>query len=188
MWNHDVIAEPARAKRADELWLQAKLFVAARTNRAGPTTDPWINQPLIADADTARLTTNRNHAPHILMAECERQLQAAVGEPHHLAAADIIHAFPEMDVAMANSGCGHLQQHFGSRRLRGGLLSQLKGRTAFADLVGFHSCASSPVSRFRRLYPFAASFLRASELKDTSNSMRCGFGFDVPPMDLRRNC
>ena len=89
---------------------------------------------------------DRHHLADVLVAERHRQLHAAIGEAHALAAAEIEIAVGEMQVAVADAGGQHLQQHLGAGRLgRRAARCSCSGCAAVADLEAAH-CGCLPVA------------------------------------------
>ena len=76
------------------------------------------DQHAVADLDALGVGPDRDHLADILVAERHRQLHAAVVQAQLLAAAEIEIAVGQMQIAVADAGGQHLQQHLGARRLR----------------------------------------------------------------------
>ena len=81
------------------------------------------------------------------MAERDWQLHAALDDAQLLAAAEVEVAVGQMQVAVADAGGEHLQQHLGAGRLGRGMLRHLQWRTALADLEASHGSPTIVVSR-----------------------------------------
>jgi hypothetical protein len=91
-----------------------------------------------ADFDSLGLRSDCDHLADVLVAERHRQLHAAVFQAHALAAAEIEIAVGQMQVAVADAGGQHLEQHLGAGRLRRRIFVALKRLAAGADLEAAH--------------------------------------------------
>ena len=70
-----------------------------------------------ADLDALGVRPDRHHFADVFVAERDRQLHAAVLQAHALAAAEVEIAVGEMQVAVADAGRQHLEQHLRALRL-----------------------------------------------------------------------
>src|SRR5262249_61918515 len=101
--------------------------------------DPRKHQAALADIDLLGVGTERRHLADGFVPHGQRQGHAAVGQLKLLAAAEIVDAFPEMQVAVADAGRDHPPQDLGTDRLRRRLLAPLQRGTALADVEALHS-------------------------------------------------
>ena len=76
-----------------------------------------MRQHARADLDAFGVRAGRDHLADILVAERHRQLHAAVGEAHPLAAAEVEPAVRQMQIAVADAGGQNFQQNFAALRL-----------------------------------------------------------------------
>src|ERR1700690_1287160 len=116
----------------------AELFVAALAHHAGAATDPRIDQPLVAELDAARPGADRDYLADILVPHGEWQLHASILQAENLSAAEFVEAFPDMQVAMTDTGRQNLQQHLAAGRLGVDPLGELHRLAAAADLETTH--------------------------------------------------
>ena len=116
----------------------AELLVAAPAYRAFAAAEPGMHQPAVADLDALGVGADGDDFADILMPHGQRQFDAAIGELEPLAAAEIVVAFPDMQVAMADAGGDDLEQDLGAGRLRRRPLHQSQRRATFADIIAFH--------------------------------------------------
>ncbi len=149
MRHQDVIGVAAIAEDAEEARTEAQLLLAALANRAGAAAEPGKDQALVADLGAARLRAQGDDLADRLVPHGQRQLDAALGQLEFLAAAEVVMAFPDMDVAVADAGGENAQQHLAAARLRRRPLEELKGRAALGDIVAFHD--GPPLAIFRTL-------------------------------------
>src|SRR5437763_570837 len=77
-------------EHADVLRLQTQVLVAALAHLAGAAAHPRIDEAHVADLHALRVGPERDHLADILVAHGERQLDAAVGQHHLLAATDLV--------------------------------------------------------------------------------------------------
>ena len=84
-----------------------------------------MRKPAIADLDALGIRTDGHHLADILVTKRDRQLHAAIGKAHFLAAAEIEPAFRQMKIAVADAGRENFQQDLAALRLRGGLFVKL---------------------------------------------------------------
>ncbi len=143
MRQHQIIGIAAVGEHAEALHGAAEILLAALADRAVAAADPGMRQPAVADLDALRVGPDRHHLADVLVAERHRQLHAAVFEAHALAAAEIEIAVGQMQVAVADAGGQHLQQHLGAGGLGRRIFVALKRLAAGADLEAAHR--SSPV-------------------------------------------
>src|SRR3954453_1609041 len=102
MRHQHVVAVAARTEHADETRLEAELFVAAPAHLAFAAADPWIDQAAVAGLDVASVGAGRYHLADGLVSHDERQGETALGELELLATAEVVGAFPEMQIAVAD--------------------------------------------------------------------------------------
>ena len=166
------IAVAAVAEHADAARLEAQLLVAAEADAAFAASHPGIHQPPVADRHAARLRADRHDLADVLMAERDRQLHSALDDAQALAAAEIEVAVGQMQIAVADAGGEHLEQHLGAGRLGRGMLRHLKRCTALADLKASHRVASdaspsslSPAPLFADEVPLRACRNNGSEIQ-----------------------
>src|SRR5690606_31632436 len=112
--------------------------LAALAGTAGAATDPGMNEPAVSGLDAFRIGTDRHHLADILMPERHRPLHAAILPTEALAAAEIEPAIRQVEIAMADAGGQHLEQHFGALGLRRRLLIELQRLAADAYLEHTH--------------------------------------------------
>src|SRR6185312_10234667 len=110
-----IAARPLHAEKARR---HAELLLAAATGGAGAAADPRMDQPLVAFLDAGRLGAERRHFTDDLVAHGERRDEAAVLDGQLLAAAQIVPAFPDVQVAVADAGRLRAQQHLAALRIR----------------------------------------------------------------------
>ena len=89
---------------AEAARLHAQVFGPGAADAADAATDPGIDQHHLADLAVLDLRADRDDFPGRLVAERERQSDAAVGEAQALAAAEIVASFPDMKVRVADAG------------------------------------------------------------------------------------
>jgi hypothetical protein len=141
MRNHQVIAVAAGAEHADAAGLEAELLVAAPAHPALAAAHPRIDQPPVADLDALRRRTDRHHLADVLVPERHRQLHAALDDAEPLAAAEIEVAVGKVQIAVADAGRQHLQQHLAAGRLGRRPLGKLQRLAALADLKASHGAS-----------------------------------------------
>jgi hypothetical protein len=83
-----------------------------------------MDQPAIADLDAGNVRTHGDDFADILVAHGEREFYAPISELQPLAAADIVKAFPDMQIAVADAGGYNLEQDLGACGLWGRPLHQ----------------------------------------------------------------
>src|SRR5262249_25395734 len=125
MRHQQMIAVTARAEYAEEARLEAQLLVAAPAPLAPAAADPRIGQAPVADLDVAHVRPDRDDLANRFVAHGERQCQAAIGQLELLAAAEVVDAFPDMQVAVTHACREHAQQNLAAGRLRRGLFTSL---------------------------------------------------------------
>ncbi len=128
----------------------AQIVVAAQACRAIAAADPRIGEHALPDLDAFGIGPDGDHLADILVAERYRQLHAAVGDAQFLAAAEIEIAVGKMQVAVADAGGQHLEQHFGALGLRRRRLAERHRFAAGTDLEHTHIVPSRPCSCFGR--------------------------------------
>ena len=82
------------------------------------------------------------HAAHNFMPHGQRQLHPAIGQLQVTARPQIIAAFPNMKIGMANAGVGYFKQYLLARRLRRRDGDFLKGLASFNNGPGAHDGVS----------------------------------------------
>ena len=133
----------ARAKHADAERRTAELLVAAPAYCAFPAAQPRMDQPPVADLDAFGIRTHRDDVADILVTHGQWKFHAPISELQPLAAAEIVKAFPDMQIAVADTGSDNLEQDLGPGRLGGRPLHQPQRRSALANVVAFHRTYSS---------------------------------------------
>src|SRR5579872_2734496 len=139
MRRDNMIGIAAVSVDAEAIRLDAKVLVAPLAHGALATTDPGINEIGLADRDPFGLRSDRDDTAGCLMAHGQRQVDAAVLERQTLAVAEIVAAFPDMKIAVANARGDHFEQHLGALRRRRGRLSLDERLAESGDLVAFHA-------------------------------------------------
>src|SRR5260370_231641 len=94
--------------------------------------------PPIALSRARRLRPERRHLADDLVAHGERRDEPAILDRELLAAAEIVPAFPDVQVAVADAGGKRAQQHLGPVRLGGGFLGLAQRRAEIDDVVAPH--------------------------------------------------
>src|SRR5262249_25146492 len=116
----------------------AQMLVARSAHGALAAADPRIDEPHLADLHALGLRSYGDDLAGGLVAHGQRQRNAAVFERHALAVAEIVAAFPDGEVAVADAGRLDPQQHFGARRLRRRHFDQLQRLFELGDPIAFH--------------------------------------------------
>src|SRR5580698_310496 len=98
-----MIGIAARAEHPDAEWRAAELLVAPLAHGAFPATQPRMDQPAIADLDAGNVRTHGDDFADILVAHGEREFYAPIRKLQPLAAADIVKAFPDMQIAVTDA-------------------------------------------------------------------------------------
>src|SRR5262245_22749183 len=155
MRHRHVIGIAAVAIDAERIRLdRAHVLVAAETGRTLAAAEPGIGQRDVADRKTTLVGVldvrpERDDLADRLVAHRARQRDAAVLQRQRLTAvAEIIAAFPDVQVRVADAGGLDLDQHLRARRLRRRLIDLLQRRVEIDDLEALHRC--SPESLFLR--------------------------------------
>ena len=102
----------------------------------------WTSRA-IADLDADSVGADGDDLADILVSHGQRQFDAAIAELQPLAAAQIVIAVPDVQIAVADAGGDYLEQDLGPGRLRSGPLHQPQRRAAFANDHSFHRTYSS---------------------------------------------
>ena len=150
MRHHQEVGIAAIRKHAEAAHGAAKIFIAPLARLAGPAADPWMGKPPVAHLDAFRVGTEGDHLADVLVAERHRQLHAAVGEAHLLAAAEIEIPVRQMQIAVTDAGRQNFQQNFAAGRFRRGLFVELQRLATNADLEHAHWTLS-------RIFSFAGA-------------------------------
>ena len=144
MRHRHVVGIAAVAIDAERIGLQAHVLVAGETGLAFAAAEPRIDQRDVADLEIALvggfdIGPERQHLADRLMAHRARQRHAAILERKRLSAvAEIVAAFPDVQIAVADAGGLDLDQHLRSRRLRRRLIHLLQGGVEIGDLETLH--------------------------------------------------
>jgi hypothetical protein len=69
-----------------------------------------MDEPAVADLDARGVGTNGDDFADILVAHGQRQFHAAIAELEPLAAAQIVIAFPDVQIAVTDTGGDDLEQ------------------------------------------------------------------------------
>src|SRR6185437_10543824 len=122
---------------------QAHVLIAGETGLAFAATEPRVDQRDVADLEATGgrlgIRPKRHHFANGLMSHGSRQRHAAVPERKRLASmAEIIAAFPDVQIAVAHAGRLDLDQDLRSRRLRGRHVHLFQGRIEIGDLETLH--------------------------------------------------
>src|SRR5579863_6639164 len=125
----------AGAEHTDAERRTAELLIATPAYRAFPTAEPRMHQPPVADLDAFGIRTDRNDFADILVAHGQGQFHPPVSELQPLPAADIVKAFPDMQIAVADTGRHDFEQDLGAGRLGGGPLHQAQRRSTLANII-----------------------------------------------------
>ena len=105
---------------------------------ADAAADPGIDQHHLADLAVLDLRADGNDLPGRLVAERQRQSDAAVGKAQALAAAEIVASFPDMQVRMANAGSLDRNDDLVAGGLRIRQVGFLQGIAESRQLEAFH--------------------------------------------------
>jgi hypothetical protein len=108
-----------------------------------------MGKPPVANLDAFCVGAEGHHLTDILMTKRHRQLHAAVGKAHLLAAAEIKPSICQMQIAVTDTSRQNLQQDFAAGGLRCGLFVKLQRLAANADLEHAHWTLSRIFSRSR---------------------------------------
>src|SRR5262249_21565329 len=100
--------------------------------------DPREHQALVAERYALGARPDGDHLADRLVAQGHRQLEPARGHVELLAAAEIVFAAADVDVAVADAGGEHAAQHLGAARGRRRLLGALQRSAEFHDVVADH--------------------------------------------------
>src|SRR5260370_1113462 len=85
----------------------ASRLAAAQAPVAGAAADPRIGEPPLADGEPLGVGPERHHLAHRLVPHHQRQRHAAVGQLELPAAAQVVSALPEVQVAVTDAGGEH---------------------------------------------------------------------------------
>ena len=139
--HQDLLGIAAMAMHAEKARGRTEILVAGQADRAFAAADPGVDQPDIADRDSGGVGPQGHDLADRLMAHGERQPDAAVLERQALAGAQIVAALPDMQIAVADSGRAHLEQHLGPGGRDRRIIMGRQWLTEFLDLVAPH-CVS----------------------------------------------
>ena len=179
-----MVGVTAGTEHADAERCAAKLLVAALADVTFPAADPRVNEPAVANLDAFGIGPDGDDLADILMTHGQRQFNAAIAELQLLAAAQVVIAVPNMQIAVADARGNHFEQDFGPGGLRRRPFHQLEWRAALTNVVALHrTLLSLPAVRFvpvnlayRR--PAALPLLPAAPGDDTGLHL----GYDGRPM------
>src|ERR1700683_84980 len=143
--HQEVVGVAAGTENADAERRAAQLLAAALADFALSAPQPGMHKPAVANLDAGRVRADGDNLADILVPHGQRQLHAAVAEFELLAAAQVVIAVPNMQVAVADAGRDHLEQDLTSRRLRGRPFHQPQRRAALTNVVAFHRTFLLPV-------------------------------------------
>src|SRR5579864_5367821 len=98
---------------ADVAGVQAKILESAAADVARAAADPRVDQIVPADLDSLRVRAAGDRFARSFVPECERKFHAALGEGQPAPMPEVISAFPDVDVAVADPGGLHLDHDLG---------------------------------------------------------------------------
>ncbi len=102
--NDDLIGIAAVAMNAEAARLHAKIFVAVAADAAGSAADPGIDEHDLADFAVRHIGADGQDLAGCFMAERQGQRNAAILQHQALAAAEIVAAFPDMQIGVTYAG------------------------------------------------------------------------------------
>ena len=103
---------------ADRARLVAKILLAGRAPPAFTAANPGIDDALVADRNALGVGTHRNDASQHFMTGRAREADAPLGQSQDLATAQIVCAFPEMQIGVTDTAMRHFHDHLAPRWLR----------------------------------------------------------------------
>ena len=130
--------EAAMLDHAQTVLLGTEIVVAVAAAVAPSAADPRINHAQIADRHPDGIWPGLHDPPDDLVTRRTRQNHAAILNPHHLAAAQIVETVPEMEIGVADATMRHFQQYLGAHRLGRRQFDMLKRLARFDDGPGLH--------------------------------------------------
>lgn len=130
MGNDDALRKAAIGEHTETALPGAEIVVARRAMLARATPDPRVDDIALPGRNALRIRAGADNPPRDLVTDRARQRDAAILQLHHLAAAHVVGALPEMQIRMANAAVRNLDNDFGSSRHR---------------LVDFRASERSPV-------------------------------------------
>ncbi len=104
-------AQAARRDAAHIVFFSKAFFAFAAAK-------PGEDDPQVADLDARGVGTKLDHPADNFMSHRQRQNHATIDQRHHLATAEVIVTFPDMQVGVADAAMRDLKQDLGARRLR----------------------------------------------------------------------
>ena len=119
-------------------WRQAHIVLFREAFLACAAAKPGEHNAQVADLHALRVRAELGDAADDFVAHRERQHHAAVLQRHPLAAPDIVIAFPDVQIGVADATMGHLEQHFGAFGLRRRQLEFLQRLAILDDGPGAH--------------------------------------------------
>ena len=143
MRHRHMVGIAAVAIDAERIGLQAHVFIAGQTGLAFAAAQPRIDQRDVADLETAGfglgVGPERQHLADRLMSHRSRQRHAAILQRERLSSvAEIVAAFPDVQIAVTDTGGLDLDQDLCARRLRRRLIHLLQGGIEIGDLETLH--------------------------------------------------
>ena len=124
-----------------------QILVAPPAGRAGAAAKPGIDQSHVANLDARSVGAGGDDFADVFVAHRQRQFHAPVAELKPLAAAEVVIAVPDVQIAVADARGQDLQEGLAPDRFWRRTLHQLQRRPAFAHVVAFHrivlSCANA---------------------------------------------
>src|SRR5215207_4787323 len=145
--NGDVVRIPAVAIYAEEARLSAEVLVAAPADRAGPAADPRVDEAHVARADAASLGPDGDDLACRLVPERQGHRNAPVLQRHPAAEAEVVAAFPDVQVAVANSGRSDAKQDLRPGRFGRPALDGLERRPEIHHAIAFLALPCEPLRR-----------------------------------------
>ena len=134
--NEDVLCVTSRLEDADrERLVGTEILLVAQAGRALPASQPRIDQAVRALVQSGHIRARADDFTGDFMAHGQRQGYAAVGQGHLLSAAEIVPAFPQMDIAVTHAGAGHADQHLVVLRFGHLVGHEFQRRIVFRDAV-----------------------------------------------------
>ena len=135
---HDMGAVAAVLVDAEAAPVQAHVVVVGQALLAMAAADPGVDDAQVADLDAGRLGPELAHPPDDLMPHRQRQHDAAIFQRHRLAAAEIVAAFPDVQVGVADAAMRGLQQDFRALGLGRRPFDLLQGCSVLNHSPGAH--------------------------------------------------
>ncbi len=135
MRNDDLIGIAAVAMNAEAAGLHAQIFIALTADAADAAADPRIDEHHLADLSVRHIGSDGQDFAGCFVAERQGQRDAAILQHQALAAAEIVAAFPDMQIGMAYARGLDRDDDFVTGRLRIRQLGALKRAAEIDNLI-----------------------------------------------------